>query len=441
MLNHQRHSESNYSEKTHLIHGRCQSAHWDFRHHVVPPASASVAYRLDNARRGARGFQEFGHDHLGEAEHIYVYDRLDEPNRAMLEENLAFAEGGECAVTFASGMAAISAVLCNCAQHGEHVLSHHLLYGCTFSLLRNWLPRFGIETSATDFTRLEHAREHLRPNTRVVYFESPVNPDLTLIDIGQVAEWLHEVNRQRRPEQRVWLVVDNTFCTPYGQRPLALGADLVVSSLTKNIGGFGTDLGGVAVGPACFEPGWLAFRKDFGGVLSSRNAWHFLVYGLPTLSIRFRQQQESAHKLARFLERHPGVRSVRYPGLASFPQRQLAERQMVDYDGRFAPGTMLYFCLRETGEPGETAGRFIDYLAKNSYTITLAVSLGQVRTLVEHPYSMTHSALTCEADGATRVDPAGIRLSVGLEKADDLIHDLSVAFEEIFQPQASPTNS
>ncbi|MBS2038845.1 PLP-dependent transferase [bacterium] len=439
MLNPERHAESNYSEKPHLIHGRCQAAHWDFGHHVVPPASASVAYRLDSAKRGARGFQEFGHDH-GEGEHVDLYDRLDEPNRAMLEENLAYAECGECAVTFASGMAAISAVLCNCARAGDHVLSHQVLYGCTHSLLHNWLPRFGIENSSADFTRLESAKPHLRPNTRVVYFETPVNPDLTLIDIGGVAHWLQEINRQRRPEQRVWLVVDNTFSTPYGQRPLTQGADLVVSSLTKNIGGFGTDLGGVAVGPACFEPGWLSFRKDFGGVLSPRNAWNFLVYGLPTLSVRFRQQQESAKKLARFLERHPCVEKVRYPGLPSFPQKELAEKQMKDYDGRFAPGTMLHFCLREVGAPGESALKFIDCLAKNSYTITLAVSLGQVRTLVEHPYSMTHSPITADPAGVTRVDPAGIRLSVGLEKADDLIHDLSGAFEEVFQP-GSPTNS
>lgn len=441
MLNHRRHLQTNYSEKTHLIHGRCQAAHWDFRHHVVPPASASVAYRLENTQRAARGFQDYGHDHLGEGEHIYLYDRLDEPNRAMLEENLAFAEGGECAVTFASGMAAISAALCNCAQAGEHVLSHNVLYGCTFSLLHNWLPRFGIESSMTDLTQLEAARHHLRPNTRVIFFESPVNPDLTLIDIGEIAAWLREVNQQRRPEQRVWLVVDNTLLTPYGQRPLSLGADLVVSSLTKNIGGYGTDLGGVVVGPACFEAGWLSFRKDFGGVLSSRNAWPILVYGLPTLSVRFRQQQESAMKLGRFLERHPCVEKVRYPGLPTFPQRELAEKQMRDYDGRFAPGPMIYFCLREVGQEGENARKFIDHLATNSYAITMAVSLGQVRTLVEHPYSMTHRSLRTDGDGASRVDPAGIRLSVGLEKADDLIHDLSVAFEEIFQPQGSPTNS
>lgn len=426
--------EGLYSEKTHFIHGRCSAAHWDYRHHVVPPASVSVTYRLENSQRAARGFQQYDHDHLGNGEHIYLYDRLDEPSRGMLEENLAYAEGAECAVTFASGMGAISAALCTCARAGEHVLSHNLLYGCTFSLLKNWLPRFGIETSSANFTQLESAQKHLRPNTRVIYFESPVNPDLTLIDIGAVANWVREVNRERRPEERLWLIVDNTFATPYGQRPLKLGADLVVSSLTKNIGGFGTDLGGMVAGPACFEGNWMSFRKDFGGVLSPRNAWHFLVYGLPTLPIRFRQQQESALKLSRFLERHPCVEKVIYPGLESFPQKELAHRQLQDYDGRFAPGTMVYFRLREPApKTGENARKFIDNLGQNAYAITMAVSLGQIRTLVEHPYSMTHGSLVTEG-APSPVDPCGIRLSLGLEKADDLIHELSEALETVFQP-------
>lgn len=298
--------EGLYSEKTHFIHGRCSAAHREYRHHLVPPASVSVSHKLQH--------------------HDQVQPGDEDPSRAILEENLAYAEGGECAVTFASGTGAISAALCNCAQAGDHVLSHKRLSGSTQKLLRNWLPRFGIETSSADFTRLDLAKKHLRPNTRVLYLESPVNPDLTLIDIAEVAEWVRQVNLQRRPEQRLWLMVDNTLATPYGQRPLKLGADLVVSSLTENIGGFGTDVGGVVVGPACLKPGWLSFREDFGGVLSPRNAWHFLVYGLSTLPVRFRQQQESAMKLARFLERHPCVEEVTYPGLDSFPQIDLAQQ-------------------------------------------------------------------------------------------------------------------
>lgn len=405
--------EGTYSEKTHFIHGRGGAA------------SAS-------SQRAVGGFEHYDHNH--------GYDHLYEPSRAMLEENLAYAEGGPCAVTFASGMGAISAAFCSCASAGEHILSHHLLQDCTHSLMRNWLPRFGIEASLADFTRLESVKRHLRPNTRVVYFESPVNPDLTLIDIGAVAEWVAEVNRERRPEQRLWLIVDNTLATPYGQRPLKLGADLVVSSLNKNIGGFGTDLGGVVVGPSSFEGEWMSFREDFGSVLSPRNAWHFLVYGLPTLAVRFRQQQESAIKIARFLERHPCIHSVTYPGLDSFPQRDLALRQLQDYDGRFAPGTMLYFCLRESAAQGENAHKFIDYLANNAYAVSMDVSLGQIRTLLEHPHSVTQEALASHNSSGSPVDPGGLRLSVGLEKADDLIHELSEALESVFEPasQSAP---
>lgn len=421
-----------YSEKTHLIHGRFGAAHWDYKHHVVPPMSASVTYRLDTSRRGARGFQDFGRDHLGDGEHIYIYDRLDEPTRAMLEENLSFAEGGPCAVCFASGMAAIAAALCCSAQSGQHILTHQVLYGCTFSLVNNWLPRFGIETSSADFTNPKEALGQVKPNTRIVYFETPVNPDLSLIDIQAVAQRIRKINEQRPDSEKISLIVDNTFATPFGQRPLTLGADVVVSSLTKNIGGFGTDLGGVVVGPTHLEKAWLGFRKDFGGVLSPKNAWSILVYGLPTLSVRIRQQQQSALKIARFLERHPLVTEVRYPGLDSFPQLDLARRQMQDYDGQFAPGTMVYFRLREDPEkPGRQGQGFIDYIAENSYTITMAVSLGQVRTLIEHPYSMTHAAMVSHPQGQNHIDPAGIRLSVGLEKGDDLIHDLSEALEAI----------
>lgn len=430
--------DSQYSDKTHLIHGRLNSAHWDYKHHIVPPASASVAYRLDTSVRGARGFQDFGHDHLGEGEHIYIYDRLDEPTRAMLEENLAYAERGDCAVAFASGMAAISAALCTCAEAGTHILTHNVLYGCTFSLLRNWLPRFGIHTSSADFTRPEYAMQHVRPETRVIYFETPVNPDLTLIDIEAVADWVRTLNEDRPPERQIVLIVDNTFATPYGQRPLTLGADVVVHSLTKNIGGFGTDLGGIVVGPARLERALLGFRKDFGGVLSSRSAWPILVYGLPTLSIRLRQQQQTAMKLARFLEEHGGVESVSYPGLDSFPQKALARRQMLDYEGAFAPGTLIYFTLREDDAcPGAHGRRLIDYLAENSYAITMAVSLGQVRTLVEHPYSMTHSSMTADTGARHLVAPGGIRLSVGLEKGDDLIRDLAEALAHVFEPSVA----
>jgi cystathionine beta-lyase/cystathionine gamma-synthase len=419
-----------YSEKTHLIHGRFQATCWDYKHHVVPPMSSSVTYRLESSGRGGQGFRDFSQELADDAEPIYIYDRLDEPTRSMLEQTLAYAEGAPCGVAFASGMSAISAALCTCAQAGQHILCHNVLYGCTFSLLRNWLPRFGIESTAVDFRQPEAWLAQVRPETRVVYFETPVNPDLHLIDIAQVSDHVRQLNAQRPADQRIRVIVDNTFCTAHGQRPLEWGADVVVASLTKSVGGFGTDLGGVVLAPLELHAELLGFRKDFGGVLSPKNAWPILVYGLPTLSIRLRQQQNTALRLAQFLEGDPRVARVSYPGLDSFPQGELARRQMRDYEGQFAPGTLIYFELHEAdSRPGLRGRRFIDFIAENSYAITMAVSLGQVKTLIEHPYSMTHAAITSHAEDPHLIHPAGIRLSVGLEKGDDLIRDLRAALQ------------
>jgi cystathionine beta-lyase/cystathionine gamma-synthase len=415
-----------YSQKTHLIHGRYETDRWDYRHHVVPPMSASVTYRLDSTERGAQGFIEFGEGHVPHHEPIYIYERLDEPTRGMLEENLAFTEEGEVAVCFASGMAAISAALGVLCRNGEAIVAHPVLYGCTYSLLTRWMPRQGVRVEFAPVNDGEALYEALaKPDVRVLYFETPTNPSLEIIDIARARAILSEVNLNRPAEARIRMVVDNTFATPWCQRPLTLGADLVVHSLTKNIGGFGTDMGGAVIGPHSLEASLMQYRKDFGGVLSTRSAWPILVYGLPTLAVRMRQQQQTALKVARFLEKHPAVESVTYPGLDSFPQRALAEQQMRDFEGRYAPGSMIYFTMRE-GVPVSTV---VDTIAREAYCVTLAVSLGQIRTLIEHPWSMTHAAVTAET-GSRHVNPRGIRISVGLEKGDDIIRDLQGALEK-----------
>ena len=423
--------EHRYSEKTHLIHGRSQSARWSYRHQVVPPLTSSVTYRLDTAKRGAQGFMEYGQGHGETREPIYIYDRLDEPTRGMLEENLAYAESGEMGVTFSSGMAAISAAVCCLASSGQEVVAHHMLYGCTFSLFTKWLPRFGIKVNGVNLGDEELFRSSITSQTRVIYFETPVNPTLELIDIGKIASIVSEINQDRSDDELVRVVVDNTFATPHCQRPLELGADVVVASLTKSIGGFGTDLGGVVIGSRSLEGALMGFRKDFGAVLSPKSAWPILVYGLPTLSIRVRQQQATALKVAQFLEADPRVQRVFYPGLESFPQSDLARKQLIDYEGQFAPGTLLYFTLNDPAGDGKLGENFIDYLAEESYCITMAVSLGQVKTLVEHPFSMTHSSLSCSDKAGHLVDPAGLRLSIGLEKGEDLIADLRSALDHV----------
>ena len=427
--------KADYRMRTHLIHGNYASKKWDYNHHVVPPISSSATYRLSSAHRGAQGFFEFAGESTDFVQHvpIYIYDRLDEPTRGMLEENLAYAEGGEMCVTFATGMAAISGVLGMLCTSGHEIVAHQILYGCTYSLTTHWLPRYGIQTKFANLQNAEALREAITPKTRVVYFETPVNPDLSLIDIAAVRRVVDTCNQNRPPEKQIKIVVDNTFATPYCQRPIALGADFSVHSLTKDIGGFGTDMGGAVIGPQSFYSPLLLYRKDFGGVLSPKNAWNILVYGLPTLSTRMVNQQKTAHRVARFLREHPKVARVVYPGLESHPQFEVAQKQMLNYEGKFSPGAMIYFVLKNgaASNAGERGEKFIDYVADHAYSITLAVSLGQIKTLIESPYSMTHSALPDEEKRRFGMEPGGIRLAVGLEDWHDLIEDLREALEQV----------
>ena len=420
--------KSEYSMRSQLVHGEYFSQHWNYNHHVVPPMSASATYRLASLRRGAEGFGLFGQAQKPDEQDILIYNRLQEPTCSMLEDRLVDAEGGQIAVSFSTGMAAISAALGSLLASGDHVVAHRCLYGCTSSLLHNWYPKLGIGVTLVDTNDPDALRGAITPQTRAIYLESPVNPTLDLIDLRQVADIAAAANARRAPEQRIWTICDNTFATPLCQRPIEHGIDLVVHSLTKGIGGFGTDMGGAVIGPAELRGQLLLYRKDFGGSLSPKAAWPPLVYGLPTLHVRMRQMQYSALKVAEMLAEHPAVGRVRYPGLPSDPQAALAQRQMTHYNGSFMPGSMVYFTLKE--EPGSNtrAAAFIDWIADHSYVITLAVSLGQIKTLIENPSGMTHSALDLDAQSAAGIEPGGIRLSLGIEETDDIIADLHHAF-------------
>ena len=425
--------KEDYKLRTHLIHGNYESKKWDYNHQVVPPVSQSTAFRLSTLERGAKGFVQFASAEEALSGHIpiYIYDRLDEPTRAMLEENLAYAEGGEICVTFASGMAAISAALGATLRQGQEVLAHQMLYGCTYSLMTNWLPRFGMAARFTDFLQPEALLDKVTPATRVLYFETPINPTMQLIDMAAIRGIADQVNARRDEKARVLVIVDNTFATPYCQRPLRLGADIVVESLTKALGGFGTDMGGALIAPKEWYNHVMLFRKDFGGVLSPRSAWGILVYGLPTLAARMANMQKTAHRVAEFLCKHPKVASVSYPGADCFAQKALARKQMMSTDGKFAPGSMMYFVLKASDAKPTRAEKLVDYLAEHAYSITLAVSLGQIKTLIEHPFSMTHSALPDEQKRAFGLHPEGVRLSVGLEDWHDIIRDLELALEKV----------
>lgn len=424
-----------YSRETHLIYGKAFTVKWDYDHHVVPPISSSTTFRLDSVERGALGFSEFGNTlNLPDSEPpIYIYDRLGEPNKEILEENLAAAESGETAVTFASGMSAISGVLGILTKSGDEIVAHKTLYGCTFSLLNNWYPRYNILTKKVDLTNVENLSEAVTEKTKVVYFETPANPNLELIDIEAVVKKVAEFNQQRDPENQIKIVVDNTFATPYCQRPIEFGVDFVVHSLTKNIGGFGTDMGGVVIGRRIYRDILMLYRKDFGGVLATKSAWPIMVYGLPSLAVRMQKEIENAMKVAEYLSQHPKIDFVNYPGLPSFKFYELAKKQMRDFHSNFAPGNMIYFALKgNTPEEGKEKGRaLMNYIAQNSYTLTLAVSLGHVRTLIEHPGSMTHSMIPADEQIKEGIDPAGIRMSIGLENAEDIIKDLEDALNQI----------
>lgn len=426
--------DTKYSMDTHLIYGKNVSDKWDYSHHVTAPISSSTTFRLDSVERGAQGFQQFANT-LGHPDQapIFIYDRLGEPNKDMLEENLAYVEKGEMAVSFASGMGAIAGVLGILTKSGDEIITHNTLYGCTISLFNNWYPRYNIKAVPVDLTELENFSRALTPSTKVVYFESPANPNMQLIDISALRKLVDEVNRERSEENQINIVIDNTFATPFCQRPIEYGADFVVHSLTKGIGGFGTDMGGAVIGKSKYRDLLLLYRKDFGGVLNTKSAWAILTYGLPSLALRQRQQIKSAMRIAEFLNSHPKVQFVNYPGLPEFKYYEIAKKQMIDFNGNFAPGSLLYFVLKGNtpAESKELGRKFMDYVADHAYTMTLAVSLGHTRTLIEHPASMTHSVVPPEKLADRGIDAGGVRLAIGLENTEDILLDLDEALKII----------
>jgi cystathionine beta-lyase/cystathionine gamma-synthase len=328
-------------------------------------------------------------------------------------------------------MAAVHAALTFALNKDSEIIAHRTLYGCTFSLLTQWMPKFGIPVHFTDLRETSQLNQLVNDNTRVVYIESPVNPTLELVDIKAIADLVARLNVGREAHQKIITVIDNTFCTPWGQRPIQLGIDVVVHSLTKGISGFGIEMGGAVVTRKEFYNGLIMHRKDFGGNLAPNVAWNILAHGVPTLPLRAAKQQQNAMQVAKFLEKHRLVERVFYPGLESFPQHELARRQMLDYEGNFAPGFMVYFTLKgRVAEESRMRGmRMMDYIADNAYTVTLAVSLGQIRTLIEHPGSMTHSAYSAEEQVRRGLDPGGIRLALGIESVSDVISDLEAALK------------
>lgn len=372
---------------------------------LATPIFQSSTFVFDSCAQGARRF-------AGE-EAGYIYTRLGNPNCAEISAKLAALEGAEAGLAMASGMGAIASVMWTLLRAGDHLLADETLYGCTFTYFNHGLRSHGIEVTFLDFTDLEAVRAAIRPNTKAVYFESPTNPDLKIIDIAAVAAIAHQA------DPAIQVVIDNTFCTPYLQRPLALGADIVVHSATKYLNGHGDVIAGMAVGTVekMNEVNMVGFKDLTGSVLGPFEA--FLINrGMKTLDIRMEKHCASAMIIARFLEGHPAVKRVLYPGLPSHPQHELAKRQMSLFGG------MITF---ELNASRERSARFLNELA----LCTLAVSLGDAETLIEHPASMTHSTYAPEELAAAGITESMIRLSVGLENPEDIIADLKTGLDQI----------
>lgn len=369
---------------------------------AVTPIYQTSTFRFASADQGARRF-------AGE-EPGYIYTRLGNPTVEDLENTLAELEGGYGGLATASGMAAVNTVYLTLLGQGDHMVGHRSLYGPSRGIMEKVYPRFGVEASFVDCTDLEQIEAALRPETRLLYLESPANPTMGITDLAGACALARE--------HGVLSCVDNTFCSPYLQRPLELGADIVLHSMTKFINGHADIVGGaiVAATEELYER--LSFMMINMGFNIDPHQAFLARRGLKTLALRIEKSQANARRVAEFLESHPRVRWVLYPGLPSHPQYELAQRQMR------GPGAMISFEV----EGGLEAGKKV---MDGVRLAVLAVSLGGVETLVQHPASMTHSKLPREERLEAGITDGLIRLSVGIEDLEDILADLEQALARV----------
>jgi methionine-gamma-lyase len=370
---------------------------------LTPPLHLTSTFAFESAEAGGEMFAGTRPGHF--------YSRISNPTTDLLERRLASLEGAEAAVATASGMGAITATLWSFLRAGDEVITDQTLYGCTFAFLRDGLTRFGVTVKQVDMTKPEALAAAVTDQTRIVYFETPANPNMRLVDIAAITRIAHGAGAK--------VVVDNTYATPCLTRPLALGADIVVHSATKYLGGHGDLVGGLAAGGVeDMARVRLCGVKDMTGAVMSPFTAFLVLRGLKTLSLRMGRHSQSAQTVARWLEEHPAVAQVFYPGLQSFPQRDLASRQMA------SGGGMMAFELKG----GHAAGIA---MMNRLQLIRRAVSLGDAETLIQHPASMTHSPYTPEERAAAGIGEGMVRLSVGLEDVADILADLAMALEPL----------
>lgn len=371
---------------------------------LAVPIYQTSTFIFDSAEQGGKRFA------LEEAG--YIYTRLGNPTTTVLEEKIAALEEGEAAVAMSSGMGAISSTLWTILKAGDHIVTDKTLYGCTFALMCHGLTRFGVEVSFVDTSNLEEVKNAMKENTRVVYLETPANPNLKIVDLEEISKIAHT-------NSNTLVVVDNTFATPYIQKPLKLGVDIVVHSVTKYLNGHGDVIAGLVVTNKTLadQIRFIGLKDMTGAVLGPQDAY-YIVRGMKTFEIRMERHCKNAKAVAEFLDKHPKIEKVYYPGLETHEGYNIVKKQMKDFGG------MISFELKGGYEAGKT-------LLNNLKLCSLAVSLGDTETLIQHPASMTHSPYTKEEREAAGITDGLVRLSVGLENVEDIIADLEQGLKKI----------
>lgn len=371
---------------------------------LAMPIYQTSTFIFDSAEQGGRRFA------LEEAG--YIYTRLGNPTTTVLENKIAVLEEGEAGVAMSSGMGAISSTLWTVLKAGDHIVTDKTLYGCTFALMNHGLTRFGVEVTFVDTSNLDEVKNAMKKNTRVVYLETPANPNLKIVDLEALSKIAHT-------NPNTLVIVDNTFATPYMQKPLKLGADIVLHSVTKYINGHGDVIAGLVVTnkELADQIRFVGLKDMTGAVLGPQDAY-YIIRGMKTFEIRMERHCANAKKVVEFLNKHPKIEKVYYPGLETHPGYEIAKKQMKDF------GAMISFELKGGFEAGKT-------LLNNLKLCSLAVSLGDTETLIQHPASMTHSPYTKEEREAAGITDGLVRLSVGLENVEDIIADLEQGLEKI----------
>ncbi len=365
---------------------------------AVTPIYQTSTFAFKNADHGANLFAG--------KEEGYIYTRIGNPTINALENKLADLENGVGGVVFASGMGAVSTLYAALLKNGDHMISTDAVYGPSRSVMETFFKGFGVASTYVDTSDLSKVENAIQSNTKLIYIETPTNPTISLTDLKKVSELAHK--------HHILVAVDNTFSSPYLQKPLDFGADIVLHSLTKFINGHADIVGGalIAKDPEVYKK----LRKTmayFGANMDPHQAY-MVIRGVKTLSLRVNRAVESAQKVAEYLENHPKIAWVTYPGLKSHPQYELAQRQMK------APGAMISFGVKGGFDAGKT-------LMNNVHLALLAVSLGGVESLIQHPASMTHASMSKEARELAGISDELVRFSVGIENVEDIIADLDGA--------------